>query len=208
MYQGKTMLPRTENTHKIWFTALLALIFITGCGNPDRSTKIPDPTPPTVLSMTPPTVISVAPSNGANGACPTAVVTATFSKAINPASINGTTFTVSPGATYKASSTLALSVGNVTLDAQGNANAVFIFQVGSTLTTSASTQVVLAGGAQAKNIFWQVGSSATLGTSSVFKGNILALASITMTGVNLEGKALARTAAVTDQQHYYCSLNV
>jgi len=91
-----------------------------------------------------------------------------------------------------------LSGGNVTLDAQGNANAVFIFQIGSTLTTITSTQVVLAGGAQAKNIFWQVGSSATLGTNSIFRGNILALTSITITtGVNLEGRALAQTGAVT-----------
>jgi hypothetical protein len=91
-----------------------------------------------------------------------------------------------------------LSGGNVTLDAQGNANAVFIFQIGSTLTTITNTQVILAGGAQAKNIFWQVGSSATLGTYSVFKGTIMALASITMTtSVNLEGRALASNAAVT-----------
>jgi hypothetical protein len=91
-----------------------------------------------------------------------------------------------------------LSGGNVTLDAQGNANAVFIFQIGTTLTTVTSTQVVLAGGAQAKNIFWQVGSSATLGTNSIFKGNILALTSITITtGVNLDGRALAQNGAVT-----------
>jgi len=115
--------------------------------------------------------------------------------ALLPGDMRGLTFT--PGL-YKTSSTVMLSGGNVTLDAQGNANAVFIFQIGSTLTTITNTQVVLAGGTQAKNIFWQVGSSATLGTNSVFKGNILALASITITtGVNLEGRALASTAAVT-----------
>ena len=88
---------------------------------------------------------------------------------------------------------------NVTLDAQGNANAVFfIFQIGSTLTTITNTQVVLAGGTQAKNIFWQVGSSATLGTNSVSQGKHLALTSITITtGVNLEGRALAQNGAVT-----------
>ena len=64
-----------------------------------------------------------------------------------------------------------LSAGNVTLDAHGDANAVFIFQVGSTLTTIGSTQVILAGGAQAKNVFWEVASSATLGTNSIFQGN-------------------------------------
>ena len=109
--------------------------------------------------------------------------------------MSGLTFT--PGL-YKTSSTVMLSAGNVTLDAQGNANAVFIFQIGSTLTTLGSTQVVLANGAQAKNIFWQVGSSATLGTNSIFMGTILALQSITLDhGATLTGRALARNAAVT-----------
>ena len=115
--------------------------------------------------------------------------------ALLPGDMSG--LTLAPGL-YKTSTTVMLSGGNVTLDAQGNANAVFIFQIGSTLTTITNTQVVLAGGAQAKNIFWQVGSSATLGTNSIFKGNILALASITITtGVNLQGRALAQNAAVT-----------
>lgn len=115
--------------------------------------------------------------------------------AVLPGDMSGLTFT--PGV-YKTSSTVQLSAGNVTLDAQGNANAVFIFQVGSTLTTIGSTQVILAGGAQAKNIFWQVGSSATLGTYSVFRGTILALQSITLdTGASLQGRALARNGAVT-----------
>lgn len=109
--------------------------------------------------------------------------------------LSGLTFT--PGL-YKNSSTVILSAGNVTLDAQGNANAVFIFQIASTLTTLGSTQVVLAGGAQAKNIFWQVGSSATLGTNSIFKGTIMALQAVTLdTGASLQGRALARNAAVT-----------
>jgi len=112
-----------------------------------------------------------------------------------PGELSGLTFT--PGL-YKNSSTVMLSSGNVTLDAQGNANAVFIFQIASTLTTLGSTQVVLAGGAQAKNVFWQVGSSATLGTNSIFKGTILALQAITLdTGATLQGRALARNAAVT-----------
>jgi hypothetical protein len=98
---------------------------------------------------------------------------------------------------YKSTSSLAIS-GDVTLDAQGNSDAVFIFQISSTLTTGSGSHVVLANGAKACNVFWQVGSSATLGTYSVFKGNILALTSITITtGVNLEGRALARNGAVT-----------
>jgi hypothetical protein len=111
-----------------------------------------------------------------------------------PGDLSGLTF--APGL-YKTSSTVMLSAGNVTLDAQGNANAVFIFQIGSTLTTIGSTQVVLAGGAQAKNVFWQVASSATLGTNSTFQGTIMALQSITLdTGATLNGRALARNAAV------------
>src|SRR5881394_1864568 len=70
--------------------------------------------------------------------------------------------------------------------------------MGSTLVTTVGRMVILAGGAQAANIYWQVGSSATLGVSSVFKGNILALASITVNnGASVEGRLLARTAAVT-----------
>ena len=88
---------------------------------------------------------------------------------------------------------------DLTLDAQGNPNAVWIFQMpSSTLTVGNGRQVILAGGAQAGNIFWQVGSSATLGTTSVFKGNIMAYASITVnTGATLDGRALAQTGAVT-----------
>ena len=89
---------------------------------------------------------------------------------------------------YKSTSSLANS-GDVTLDAQGDPAAVFIFQIASTLTTGSGSHIVLANGASACNVFWQVGSSATLGTNSVFKGNILALTSITITtGVNLAGQ--------------------
>jgi hypothetical protein len=115
--------------------------------------------------------------------------------AVLPGDMSGLTFT--PGL-YKTSSTVQLSAGNVTLDAQGNANAVFIFQIGSTLTTLGSTHVVLAGGAQPQNIFWQVGSSATLGTNSIFQGTIMSFQSITLdTGATLLGRALARNGAVT-----------
>jgi len=105
--------------------------------------------------------------------------------------------TLTPGL-YKSTSSLEISSGDLTLNAQGSANAVFIFQMASTLTTTAGRQVILSGGAQAANVFWQVGSSATLGTTSVFKGNILALTSISLaTGATLDGRALARNGAVT-----------
>jgi hypothetical protein len=105
--------------------------------------------------------------------------------------------TLTPGL-YTSTSSLEISSGDLTLDAQGDVNAVFIFQMASTLTTTSGRQVILSGGAKAANVFWQVGSSATLGTTSVFKGNILALASITVTtGATLEGRALAQTGAVT-----------
>jgi uncharacterized membrane protein len=98
---------------------------------------------------------------------------------------------------YTSTSSLAIS-GDVTLDAKGDPSAVFIIQIASTLTTASGSHVLLANGAKACNVFWQVGSSATLGTYSTFKGNILALTSITLTtGVNLEGRALARNGAVT-----------
>jgi len=87
--------------------------------------------------------------------------------------------------------------GDLTLDALGDTNGVWIFQMASTLTTTTGRQVVLSGGAKAANVFWQVGSSATIGGSSVFKGTILAAQSITLdTSATLEGRALARVGAV------------
>ena len=88
--------------------------------------------------------------------------------------------------------------GNLTLDGQGDPNAVFIFQVASTLTTAAGSQVILIGNANADNVFWQVGTSAALATTTAFKGTILADQSISLsTGATLEGRALARIGAVT-----------
>ncbi|HXD91818.1 MAG TPA: ice-binding family protein [Bacteroidia bacterium] len=104
--------------------------------------------------------------------------------------------TLTPGL-YKSTSSLAISSGDLTFDAKGNANAVFIIQIASTLTTTSGRQVILSGGALASNIFWQVGSSATFGTTSVFKGTVMAMQSITFdTGASIDGRALARTGAV------------
>ncbi|MGZ8651948.1 MAG: ice-binding family protein [Actinomycetota bacterium] len=105
--------------------------------------------------------------------------------------------TLGPGVYNSSSGTFQIT-GALTLDAQGNPNRVFIFQMASTLITASSSTVSLLGGAQACNIFWQVGSSATLGTTSTFRGNILALTSIQVqTGATVEGRALARNASVT-----------
>jgi type VI secretion system secreted protein VgrG len=107
----------------------------------------------------------------------------------------GQTFTTG---VYHSTSSLALS-GTLTLDGGGNPKAVFIFQMASTLTTAASN-VNLINGAQAGNVFWQVGNSATLGTSSSLTGTILALTSITVnmnTNAAVKGRALARNGAVT-----------
>ncbi len=97
---------------------------------------------------------------------------------------------------YHGDSSLFLT-GTMTLDALGNPDAVWIFQVGSTLITAANSSVVLTGGALAGHVFWQVGSSVTLGTHTDFVGSMLALSSITLTtGAALDGRALALNGAV------------
>ena len=104
---------------------------------------------------------------------------------------------LTPGV-YRFSSSAQLT-GKLTLNGQGNSNAVFIFQIGSTLTTASNSSVVLMNGASPCSIWWQIGSSATLGTGTQFQGNLLALTSISLTtGANiLPGRALARNGAVT-----------
>lgn len=98
---------------------------------------------------------------------------------------------------YNGSGSFAVS-GNLTLDGQGDPNAVWIFQAASTLMTASGSNIILTGGAQAGNVFWQVGSSATLGTDSEFAGTILALTSVTLnTGATVDGRVLARNGAVT-----------
>jgi hypothetical protein len=99
---------------------------------------------------------------------------------------------------YKSTSSLAISSGDLTFDALGDASAIFIIQIASSFTTTSGRKVILTGGASSSNIFWQVGSSATLGTTSVFKGNIMAMESISFnTGATLDGKALASNGEIT-----------
>ncbi|MCH7407238.1 ice-binding family protein [Belliella aquatica] len=106
--------------------------------------------------------------------------------------------TLAPGI-YKSTSTLLIQAGDLTLDAQGNPDAVFIFQIASDFTTvgGAGGNVILTGGAQAKNVYWQTGSSATIGDNTSFQGNVLALTSITMnSGATAVGRMLARNGSV------------
>jgi hypothetical protein len=109
--------------------------------------------------------------------------------------------TLVPGV-YCFSSSAQLT-GTLTLNALGNPNALFIFKIGSTLTTASGSSVVVVNPGTDCNVFWQVGSSATLGTATTFVGNILALTSITLnTAVNVSGRVLARNGAVTlDDNH-------
>ncbi len=95
-------------------------------------------------------------------------------------------------------STSAQLTGTLRLDAEGDPNAVWVFQAGSTLTTAVNSSVVLINGADACNVYWQIGSSATLGTTTSFVGSILALTSITLNnGASVRGRILARNGAVT-----------
>jgi ice-binding like protein len=162
------------------------------------------------LGLSPGTAVTGIPPGIVNGALHTGDATAAIAKtdlltAINTA--NALTLpillagdlggrTLVPGL-YKSTSSLAVT-GALTLDAQGDPNAVWVFQIASTLTTLTGSQIILTGGAQASNVFWVVGSSATLGTTSVFKGTIMAYASITITtGATVDGRALAEVGAVT-----------
>ncbi|HYW51143.1 MAG TPA: ice-binding family protein [Gemmatimonadaceae bacterium] len=108
------------------------------------------------------------------------------------ANLGGTT---KPAGVYCSATTIGVT-GTLTLDGGGDPNATFVFQAGSGLTTAGD--IVLINGAQAKNVYWQVGSSATIGTASKWQGNILALTSITLVdNATLFGRALARNGAVS-----------
>jgi hypothetical protein len=109
--------------------------------------------------------------------------------------------TLTPGVYCFASS--AQLTGTLTLDAQGSSSAVFIFKIGSTLTTASAASVLLINGGSSCDVFWRVGSSATLGTGTTLQGTIVALSSITLnTGASVSGRVLALNGAVTlDDSH-------
>jgi len=105
--------------------------------------------------------------------------------------------TLAPGV-YKYNLDCFLNAGALTLDAKGDANAKWVFQIGTSLITAVGTQVKMIGGGSALNVYWQVGSSATFKTGAVMIGNVVAYSSISFgTGATLQGRALARLGAVT-----------
>ncbi len=104
--------------------------------------------------------------------------------------------TLTAGA-YRYSSSAGLT-GQLTLDAQGDPTAQFVFEIGSTLTTAGASSVILVNGASPCNVYWQVGSSATLGTTTAFQGNLMALTSISLNnGASVVGRVLARNGSIS-----------
>jgi hypothetical protein len=127
---------------------------------------------------------------GAYGNAAGQPVTATI-----PSQLGATT--LPPGVYDSPTGTFEIA-GTLTLDGQGDGDAIFIFKTASTLTPAAGSEVALIEGAQSCNVFWQVGSSATVGANSLFRGNVLALTAITAdTGATVDGRLLARNDAVS-----------
>jgi len=136
-------------------------------------------------------------AGGAEGALTAAYNTAAglLLPAVLPGDMSNLTF--SPGL-YNTGSAVTLNSGAVTLDALGDPNAVFVFQIGTSFVAGTGTQVILVNGAQSGNVYWQVGSSATINSSAQFVGNILAHDTVTFgTDATLHGRAMASTGAVT-----------
>ena len=162
--------------------------------------------PGTAITGFPPGLTAGA-VNAANGAASTAK--SDFTTAYNDAAgrtgglpivadLGGTTLTAG---VYNSGSSIGVT-GTLTLNAEGHSDAVFIFQAGSTLTTAPASSIVLENGAQACNVFWQVGSSATVATTSSFIGTIMAMTSIEVhTGATISGRLLAGSGAVTLEEN-------
>ncbi|MHB9037528.1 MAG: ice-binding family protein [Armatimonadota bacterium] len=145
-------------------------------------------TTPNAVTATAQTNLTAA-YNAAAGATPTGILTGIDLGTFNAGNPLG------PGVYFFSSS--AGLTGNLTLDGGGDPNAQWIFQIGSSLTTASNATVSFINGASPCNVFWQVGSSATIQTNNVFGGTIMALTSITLNGGTLNGRALARNGSVT-----------
>ena len=159
--------------------------------------------PQTAVTGFPPGIVTGGTTHSADGVAGTAQ--ADLTTAYNSAAGRANNVTLSAplvnetlvGGVYTASTSLALN-GTITLDAQNVPGTVWIFRAGSTLTTASASKVLLTNGANPCNVFWQVGSSATLGTGTTFVGTVMALTSVTATtGSSVEGRLLARNGAVT-----------
>jgi len=161
--------------------------------------------PGTAVTGFPPGVVTGGTINAGNAAAQTAEsdLTTAYNTAMGLSRTGTLTgqnlggMTLTPGVYFFASS--AQLTGALTLNTLGNPNAVFVFQIGSTLTTASASSVIFTNSLSDSNVYWQVGSSATLGTGTTFEGNILALTSITLTtGTTIGcGSALAINGAVT-----------
>jgi len=145
------------------------------------------------------TIYTAVPTAAAAAANVTIAYLDASGRTLCPVSVAGNLggLTLAPGL-YKSTSGLEVTGSDLTLDAHGDSSAVFIFQIASTLKSTAGLGVILTGNAQASNVFWQVGSSATLGTNSSFVGTILAHDLISLAnGATLDGRAFSETAEVT-----------
>jgi ice-binding like protein len=183
--------------------AVLAGTTVTNTG-PSKISGDLGVSPGTAVTGFPPGVVTNGSVHGADGVAQQAQsdLTTAYDNAagrtpattLSPSDLGGRTLAAG---VYKAPSALGLT-GTVTLDGENDPDAVFIFQAGSTLTTAPDSTVKLIRGAQACNVFWQVGSSATLGTDTTFVGSILALTSATVqTRATVAGRVLARNGQVS-----------
>lgn len=199
---GAPPFPVGQPCEGLWLFSVLAGSTVTNTGPSVLSADLGLSPGTSITGFPPGQVLGEIHQTDAEAAAAQVLLTAAYldlegrtSTATVAGNIGGQTLT---SGVYTSASSLAISSGELTLDAQGNSDATFVFQVGSTFTMTSARQIILINGAQARNVFFQVGSSATLGSTAVFQGNILALTSITaVTGATIVGRLLARNGAVT-----------